>query len=326
MTPPITVRIVTRNRCQMLADCLESLRRQTVPAEQFEILVIDDGSTDDTMHVVERFAATRSNVRYVKISHSGSQQAANLSVRLAQADIIASADDDTLCAPNWLEELVRPLDSQHVACVGGRVEPKWEAEPPGWIDDYRTLLALLNRGPNVFTLRWPHCVNGCNMAVRRDWFERVGGVNPDLVGLECFGDGETGMLLKMWKAGAQVLYSHDAVVYHRIPATRMTREYMRWRFGSQACADAYAAFRRRPWQLLLLARVILLTIAAAAFGVMALCLRKSWRWSYRADFYYAYCKARRAYEWKLFRISSWREMALIDDWLSRDFAAWVRNK
>lgn len=311
----VSVVVVTQDRSAVLLTCLESLVKQDFPRE-FEIVVADDGSTDDTESVVRAFAIEHPNVIYAKSFRQGSTEASHVGFRAATGEIVAYADDDTICDSNWLRELVEPFNDPQVACVGGRILPKWEAQPPSWIERYRTLLALLDLGPNTFEVRWPISLFGCNMAVERDWFIRVGGFNPDMIGSEFVGDGETGFEIKLWKAGAKVVYAGSAVLHHRIPASRLRFEYFLWRFAGQGVATSYLAFRQDRSIVRLAIRVPLLAIAYLGFSLTARLAPVSTHMGRHSAFRAAYCKSRLQTEWSFLTDDRYRARALQDDWFS----------
>src|SRR5437870_2955166 len=92
-SPLVSVVIPTRNRAPLLAESLASLARQTLATRDFEVVVVDDGSSDDTSRVCNR-AAKRMNVRYVRIDPSGISAAKNLGIFVSSAPLLFFFDDD----------------------------------------------------------------------------------------------------------------------------------------------------------------------------------------------------------------------------------------
>lgn len=117
----ISVIIPTYNRKNELGKLLYSLNNQTLPPSQFEIIVVDDGSGDDT----EEWLMKHKDQFKVKISfyaqvHRGPGAARNLGMEKAHGDIFAFTDTDCVAQPEWLEYLIKPFHSQKVGAVGGR--------------------------------------------------------------------------------------------------------------------------------------------------------------------------------------------------------------
>jgi glycosyltransferase involved in cell wall biosynthesis len=99
-TPAVSIIIATYNRANFLPETIESIFRQTF--QDFEVIVVDDGSTDDTRSVLERYG---SRIRYVYQENRGPSAARNAGVKLATAPWISFQDSDDLCTPNHLETL-----------------------------------------------------------------------------------------------------------------------------------------------------------------------------------------------------------------------------
>jgi glycosyltransferase involved in cell wall biosynthesis len=231
----VSVIIATRNRSALLAKTLEALLRQRWPADRFEIVVADNGSTDVTRTIVER-AAGRPHapaIRYMFVSRPGKSYAVNAALDLAGGDILAFTDDDVRPDPTWLEAIVEALDREGPAFVAGRVLPEWETDPPPWMspalygvlaipDNGTRRIDIVDRGGDVMPI-------GANMAVRRAVVDRVGGLRTDLGKLD--GSLRTGedheFFLRMLDAGCRGVYEPDAVVHHWVPAARLERQYVR---------------------------------------------------------------------------------------------------
>lgn len=319
VTPRISAIIPTHNRCESLPEALRSLQEQDLPATDYEIILVDNASTDQTRAVVD--ALNRNGPRpilYVEENRLGLHHARHAAAQRARGSVLAFTDDDAVCEPDWLRHLLAHYDDPEVGCVGGKISPRWASPPPAWVLRSAGALALLDRGDVARALRWPEDIYGCNFSIRRDLLFSMGGFNPDSFGSTWWGDGETGLLRKVYDAGYQVLYEPAARVWHRIPPQRMTLAYMRRRFANQGRADGYSAYRRRPWRLGPLVRSGLYGAAGVAFAALSL-LEKPWgtdsqaRSAVRA----AYCRARAAYELRLAFDRELRTWARCDDWIRR---------
>ena len=120
--PTITVVVCTRNRADRIAVALDSLGRlETDGAFRFDVLVVDNGSTDDTAAIVERIASGFPvTLRRIFEEQPGVGRARNRGVAESRGEWIAFFDDDQAADPRWLAELVALAERKQARCVGGR--------------------------------------------------------------------------------------------------------------------------------------------------------------------------------------------------------------
>ena len=181
----LSVVLATWNRARLLAGALEALAAQEVPAGlAWEVVVVDNNSSDSTAGVVDGFANAAVRVRRVFEPEQGLSHARNRGVREARGAIVAFCDDDVLPAADWVAGIPAAMDRWSADGVGGRILPRWEAPPPSWLTENRRLLrqlALMDwEGSGLLAL--PLAPNpqvwGANMAFRREVFDRVGLFDP----------------------------------------------------------------------------------------------------------------------------------------------------
>jgi glycosyltransferase involved in cell wall biosynthesis len=237
MTMQVSVVIATYNRARLLPGILGVLASQEAhPPLQWEIVVVDNNSSDSTRDVVASFSRTTTiPVRYAFEARQGLSSARNRGVQEARGAILAFTDDDVLPAPDWIVQVVAAIDRWGAHGVGGRILPRWEASPPSWITgnwrllrrlsimdfDQSRLLALpLQRNPQVW---------GANMAFRREVFDRVGGFDPrlGLIGPKLFRSEESDLIDRALRLGLRIAYDPALTVYHRIGSDRMQKSYFR---------------------------------------------------------------------------------------------------
>jgi glycosyltransferase involved in cell wall biosynthesis len=231
----ISVILCTYNRCQSLALALENLARQLMPdSVTWEILVVDNNSTDNTRRVVEEFSGKcPERFRYVRETQQGKSYALNTGIRSAKGKIMAFADDDATVEPAWLWNLTSQLQSGEWAGAGGRIVPVWRKPVPRWlsIDDPDTMgpFVAFDAGTEAGQLNRPPY--GANMAFRRDAFEKYGGFRTDLgprPGSEIRRD-DIEFANRLLAAGERLRYEPNAVVHHPAPEERMTQRFvLRW--------------------------------------------------------------------------------------------------
>src|SRR5579884_3019453 len=143
--PRLSVILCTYNRCNLVLNALASLRRQTLSYADFEILVIDNGSSDGTLNAVRHYVSAgrhepRNNDEVWKVQclsepQNGLAYARNTGLLAASGEIAGFLDDDTVAAPYFLERLLQAYDETGADAIGGKVEMRWEAARPYWLTD-----------------------------------------------------------------------------------------------------------------------------------------------------------------------------------------------
>lgn len=245
-----TVIIPTYNRCLSLRRVIESVSRLDFPREQFEIVVVNNNSSDDTPKVAFSFCNSGITLKYVKEERLSFTLARNTGARAASGRILCYIDDDVVVDKLWLSAVIEAFEADdRVGVVGGPIFPLFEVEPPDWIKRYYSMsgwLSLLDDGKN------PHEINyayGPNFSVRKDVFELVGGFPPDTIGVESegrpqviekiyIGSGDVGLSSKVRNAKYKVVYAPEARVSHVIPPIRLTKKWWHSRFSGEGCYHA----------------------------------------------------------------------------------------
>ncbi len=228
-SPDISVVCCTYNRAEILRRALQSLVEQTLSPDRYEVIVVDNGSTDHTHQLVEEFTPGPALMRYVPEPRLGLGIARATGVEHACGRWVAFMDDDAAASPDWLEQCLRLAETVSPApwVLGGVILPYYDAPKPDWFKDRYEIRTW---GDEPRFLRMGEVFSGSNMIFRRDLAEKyVGfGVGRGMTG-ENFGAGEDGALLDgIWADhGAQtpVYYSPELKVYHRVPAEKMHARY-----------------------------------------------------------------------------------------------------
>jgi len=237
--PDVSVVISTYNRCERLRHALESLLSQESDGITWEVVVVDNNSTDDTPAVVESFGHRfGARLRYVFEPRQGLSFGRNAGIGRAAAPLVAFTDDDVKPTGDWLCRIKRCFDEHPEAdFIGGKVLPRWPGVVPAWLTpDHWSPLALVDYGDEAFIVNpgKPYCLVGANLAFRRGVFERVGLFEPSLQRVkEGIGSAEDhDMQMRVWRAGGQGLYAPDVVVATDVPPERTTKAYhRRWYAG-----------------------------------------------------------------------------------------------
>jgi glycosyltransferase involved in cell wall biosynthesis len=323
VTPFVSVIIPTYNRSGLLAETVESFLHQTYPANRFEIIVVDNDSSDDTPAVIEELVAKSSRVRGVVEMRKGAHFARNTGGRAAKGAILYFTDDDMLADERLLEKIVEPFSiGANVGSASGRIIPAWQTEPPVWILEYcrNELLSLNDLGVATIISDTDPGVFSCHQAVLREAFFLAGGFNPDTNAGELVGDNETGLNIKIRDLGYKFAYVGESVIRHVIPESRMSQRYLNSRFADQGYCDSYTTYRRRipgaarlTLAMLRNAAMVVPNSIVAAFR--AATGNSAWRLNFARLFY---LRNRVVYDFRLFRSERWRRFALRNDWLTDD--------
>jgi glycosyltransferase involved in cell wall biosynthesis len=240
MAPQVQLSVVlsTYNRAAMLPAALDCLlaQRGDVP---YEIIVVDNNSTDTTASIACRYAAQHpERVRYLFEPQQGLSYGRNAGIGAARAPLVAFTDDDVEVAPDWVARLKSAFDAHPDATyVGGRILPRWTQPPPRWLTDaHWSPLALQDYGevPLRSGPARPVCLVGANLAFRKSVFDRVGLFTPRFGRIKD-GIGSTedhDMQLRIWQAGLEGIYVPAVVAHAEVPSDRMQKAYhRRWHSG-----------------------------------------------------------------------------------------------
>jgi glycosyltransferase involved in cell wall biosynthesis len=229
-----SVVIATCNRASELRETLRSLAALLV-RDTWEVIVVDNNSTDDTRTVARLFALNfPAPLRYLFEATPGRSAALNTGIQAAEGEIVVTTDDDVRVEPDWLDQAGAALDELNCDYVGGRVLPIWRAPVPAWLADRAgpqwAVIALLDYGaaPIELTTRMPL---GVNMAFRRRAFETVGLWDTRL-GRKAgtlLGQEVREWCIRARAMGVRGYYAPGLVVRHVIPAARLKKAYFhRW--------------------------------------------------------------------------------------------------
>lgn len=232
MNLKVSVIICTYNRVAYLPRTLEALASQTVPCQDFEILLIDNNSRDNTPEVCRDFQEKHPelNFRYLVESRQGLSFARNRGIDEAQSDVLIFIDDDAFATPDYLQNTIRFFESTpDAAAAGGRIYPLFESKRPDWLPDIlMSLMSVIDLGDQVclFKKKFPI---GANMSFRRKTIQAYGNFNVKLGrrGDNLEGAEEKDLFLKIIAAGEKVYYIPDAIVQHVIPEKRLSFDHFR---------------------------------------------------------------------------------------------------
>jgi glycosyltransferase involved in cell wall biosynthesis len=254
----VSIIIPTYNRSSALFQALTSICTVTGSTDRVEIIIVDNGSIDETANVFREIKSRfpKHSWRYLYDETPGLLTGRHLGAKEAHGEILAFLDDDVLLAPSWIEALREAFRDPDVTFVGGPVRPLYQIEPPSWLtgmwdvfgDGIRVLggLSLIDQGENQKPTS-PLFVPGGNCAIRKTVFKACGGFHPDTLPrplLRYVGDGEIGLAHVIKAQGLKALYHPGMAVKHLIPVWRLAPAYFEERAFCEGIWRSYTSVRR----------------------------------------------------------------------------------
>jgi len=225
--------ISTYNRDRYLPDVLQSLSEQTLDVDKFEIILVNNNSTDNTEKISLEFKENNPEMQfhYFLETKQGLSHARNRGINESKGDILVFVDDDAFLSKGYLEEVATYLSKhESVDAIGGKILLKFEKERPKWANKYLDpLWAALDMGEEEIPFRNGKYPIGCNMAFKKDVFDQIGLFNTELgrTGKNLAGGEEKDIFMRMYEKDMSVHYLPKAYVHHSIPETRTTPDFIR---------------------------------------------------------------------------------------------------
>lgn len=249
----LSIIIPTYNRSALLRNSLESVLDQESPEVNFELIVVDNNSSDETKSTVDSFISKRpERVRYVFEPRQGNAYARNTGIEHARAPIIAFLDDDAFVERNWLRTIKLTFARfPELSFIGGKVLPRWEGDPPAWLTpSHWSPIAAVDYGPAQRLIDSTNeiCLLTANIAFRREIFATAGTFCPTLQrvkgGIGSLEDHE--FLSRVCRSGKTGMYVPEMIAITHVPNERMSKRYhRRWHTGH---GRFYAIMRDKNWE------------------------------------------------------------------------------
>jgi len=225
----LSVLLATRNRASILQQILDAFCRLQKPASGWKLVVIDNGSTDQTSAVLSSFTS-RLPLRALSEPTGGKNSALNTGLAFVEGDLAVFTDDDAFPHPDWLLELRKAAEAQPTySMFGGAIVPRWASPPPLWVQwvepgpVYTLTDPLMKEGPIP-----PFLVYGPNMAIRTALFQSGARFDPS-VGPRSSSypmGSETELTLRLSREGHKAWYVPKAVVEHLIRDEQLCQSWV----------------------------------------------------------------------------------------------------
>ena len=223
----VSVILCTYNRAEWIGDAIQSLLNlRTDGGLNYEIIVVDNASTDNTPTVIAEIAKSAARpVRYVRETRQGPSAARNRGIAEASGEWLAFIDDDERADADWLLELLAMTAKKGVRVSGGAVQLiSSEADARPLSPRLERVLAPGGRRKSECLFTPKHALNSGNQMLHRSVFEEIG------VYEESWTEGgeDTELFMRLHAAGVEAWYNPKAVVLHLVPPYRMSAGYIQW--------------------------------------------------------------------------------------------------
>ena len=228
----VTVAICTWNRAKLLDQTLAEMQKLVIPdGVEWELLVVNNNSTDETDEVISRYANTLPIVRLFE-PKAGKSYAANLALEHVSGELLVWTDDDVLVSPEWLSAYASAARRWPAASFfAGAIEPWFENEPPCWVKRnirrLRCVYVIADLGDVERGIAPEDGVYGANLAFRANVAKQYP-LNPSLGRIrdELIGADDTDVVRRVTSAGMHGVVVPSARVRHFVPASRLNRRYV----------------------------------------------------------------------------------------------------
>jgi glucosyl-dolichyl phosphate glucuronosyltransferase len=222
--------ICTYNRSDFLTELLDKLLQQDFPKDQYEIIIVDNASTDKTYAIVEALIKNNSdfNIRYVYEENQGLSFARNRGIQESRGQYIIYIDDDELPKNrDWLRNLIAVFDTHQADAVGGTIELDFRAKPPYWLT--KSFHGWLGEFPAAQDEPYQtfSTINGGNMAFRKSVLLELDGFNQNLgrKGKHLLAGEDTDLSHRLTEKDKTIFIAPNAIMNHIIESNRLTKSY-----------------------------------------------------------------------------------------------------
>ena len=225
--------VCTYNRDKYLYGALQCIAENGFPTEAYEIVLVNNMSTDNTEAECKRFENDYPNVdfRYFVETNQGLSFARNRGIKESQGETLVFLDDDSYIQEGYLNNLQKHLEAHSDAdAFGGKILPVFESgEAPKWLSKWNySWVSAIDMGDKVCPFKGKAFPIGANMGIRRSMISEIGLFNTQLGRSKknLMGGEEKDLFERIRNHGGSIYYFPDVVVHHVIPPTRTTKEYI----------------------------------------------------------------------------------------------------
>lgn len=252
----LSVIIPTRNRNPSLSGLLSCLSTQSLSSDLFEIVVVDNASTDETRESLHQWKSELSNLRVVFEGRIGSNYARNAGVLAAKGALLAFIDDDCLPHPQWAERIIQSFKTLDLSrtCLVGKVLLDLPHKTPRWYGSFlENYLSQIDWGENPLTIEARKACSA-NLVIPREIFNYISGFDTRLnrTTSNLQSNDETLTLIQLSQREVQFHYEPSIKVFHQISSHRLNQSFLRkrafWQGKSDVAMEIYLNGKKSAWE------------------------------------------------------------------------------
>jgi glycosyltransferase involved in cell wall biosynthesis len=226
--------VCTYNRDKYLYGALQCIAENGYPTDAYEIVLVNNMSTDNTESECQRFQNDYPTVefRYFVETQQGLSFARNRGIKESRGEILLFLDDDSYIQPNYLINLQHQLETfPNADAFGGKIDPVFESgEPPKWLSKWNySWVSAIDMGDKVCPFEGKAFPIGANMGISKTMLSKIGVFNTELGRSKknLMGGEEKDLFERIRQQGGNIYYFPDVVVQHVIPPSRTTKDYVK---------------------------------------------------------------------------------------------------
>ena len=221
--------VCTYNRAAFLGKCIESIENNEYCTDEYEVVIVNNNSSDSTNEVVEKLQSKYSNIVYTLELKTGLSYARNKGIEVSKGEVLVFFDDDAIVTKGYLDNLEKYLSKHKFELAAGHVNSIWTVEKPEWFTDtFASIIGQTLYGEEARELTKNEHAVGANMIIKRCIFEKVGMFNVEL-GIKgdvlCLGE-ETDLFNNARKEDYKVYYLPKCSVDHHVHLNKVDKEYI----------------------------------------------------------------------------------------------------
>lgn len=226
--------VCTYNRDKYLYGALQCIAENGFPKEAYEIVLVNNMSTDNTEVECKRFENDYPDVdfRYFVETNQGLSFARNRGIKESRGEVLVFLDDDSYIQEGYLNNLQKQLEAHpDVDAFGGKILPVFESgEAPKWLSKWNySWVSAIDMGDKACPFNGKAFPIGANMGVRKTMLNKTGAFNTQLGRSKknLMGGEEKDLFERIRMMGGNIYYFPDVVVHHVIPPSRTTKDYVK---------------------------------------------------------------------------------------------------
>ena len=230
----LSIIVCTYNRDKYLYGALRCIAENGFPTEAYEIILVNNMSTDNTEAECQKFEHDYPNVnfRYFVETNQGLSYARNRGIKESQGDTLLFLDDDSYIQNDYLINLQKQLDTYPDAdAFGGKIDPVFESgEAPKWLSKWNySWVSAIDMGDKVCQFKGKAFPIGANMGIKKAMLEKAGAFNPQLGRSKknLMGGEEKDLFERILQQGGSIYYFPNVLIHHVIPPSRTTKDYVK---------------------------------------------------------------------------------------------------